>query len=355
MGKSSLILVLGMSVIIGFFILKMNANSKENVSATVNMFEQTHARLIANSGVETYLEKLYFDRDLINTTIENNELMNGSYDVTLEGTYLDVKITSTATFMDVTHTSVVHAALEELEVPALKGALQLPTSEIVWSNVGNATLNINGHDHNWDGERTDTSMNPASSTYGIYVDNDGDKSIIVEKLEKNKNAYIYGKDDNGGVDYSIGVNPDGYNAAEWKALSELLVSAAQGNVFDSKSKIPSPLGTKDEPTVAVINEPDTSKQVSLNNFEGCGILVVNGNVKIAGTFQWHGLIVAYKDSKMEFDIAGTPEIIGAILATGNTIEFLGKGTVDLKYSSEAIKHVFDKAPAYGYKILSWWE
>ena len=51
MGKSSLIIVLGMSVIIGFFILMLNANSDENTMTTVNMFEQTHARLIANSAL----------------------------------------------------------------------------------------------------------------------------------------------------------------------------------------------------------------------------------------------------------------------------------------------------------------
>ena len=58
MGKGVLIIALGMSVIISFFILKLNSNSKENLSTTVNMFEQTQARLIANSGVEIYLEKL---------------------------------------------------------------------------------------------------------------------------------------------------------------------------------------------------------------------------------------------------------------------------------------------------------
>ncbi len=64
MGKSILIIVLGMSVIVGFFILKLSANSKENLSTTVNMFEQTQARLIANSGVEIYLEKLKEDNSI---------------------------------------------------------------------------------------------------------------------------------------------------------------------------------------------------------------------------------------------------------------------------------------------------
>ena len=58
MGKSSLIVILGLGMIVSYFILKLNANSKENLSTTVNMFEQTEARLIANTGVEIYLEKL---------------------------------------------------------------------------------------------------------------------------------------------------------------------------------------------------------------------------------------------------------------------------------------------------------
>ena len=65
MGKSSLIIVMGMAGIFAFFVLRMNANSRENSSTTVNMFEQTQARLIANSGVEIYLEKLYDDNTLI--------------------------------------------------------------------------------------------------------------------------------------------------------------------------------------------------------------------------------------------------------------------------------------------------
>ena len=58
MGKGSLIVVLGMSVLIAFIVLKLNANSMENLSSTVNMYQQTQSLLIANSGIEIYLEKL---------------------------------------------------------------------------------------------------------------------------------------------------------------------------------------------------------------------------------------------------------------------------------------------------------
>ena len=107
MGKSSLIIVLGVSAIVAFFILKLNGNSKENLSNTVNMFEQTQARLIANTGIEIYLEKLYADPALINTSSSEQDLFNGSYTVNLSGALPDVRVTSTATFGDVTHTSVL--------------------------------------------------------------------------------------------------------------------------------------------------------------------------------------------------------------------------------------------------------
>ena len=58
MGKSILIITLGVSLIIGFIILKLNTNATQGVEATANKFDKTHARLIANSGIEIYLEKL---------------------------------------------------------------------------------------------------------------------------------------------------------------------------------------------------------------------------------------------------------------------------------------------------------
>ena len=74
MGKALLIIALGVSVIVSFFTLKLNSNSKENLSTTVNMFEQTQARLIANSGVEVYLERLKHDRTMIDQKFLHNEL-----------------------------------------------------------------------------------------------------------------------------------------------------------------------------------------------------------------------------------------------------------------------------------------
>ena len=148
MGKSSLIIVLGMSVIIAFFILKMNGNSKENLSATVNMFEQTQARLIANTGVEIYLEKLYADTTLINTTSSSQNLFNGSYFVNLSGNLPNVRVTSTATFQDITHISVADAYLEPINLPNLPGGIYISTNSVINAKeIGDMEVSGANHDN----------------------------------------------------------------------------------------------------------------------------------------------------------------------------------------------------------------
>lgn len=351
MGKSILIITLGVSLIIGFIILKLNTNATSGVETTVNKFDQMHARLIANSGAEIYLEQLFQNHSLFDIkTSPTNNLMNGTYYIEVAGTIQNIIITSHAKFLNIDHTSIVEASLIDITWPALKGALYLPTNAITWSNVGNAKININGHNHDWDGNLDTNSQ----STYGIYVDNKSDSVKIIEKLEVNKNAFIYGLGDDT-TKYSIGVRDSAYNNTDWKKLSDVLVSAAGPNVYNSKDKIPNPLGTKLDPIVAVINEPDITKKVTLNNFEGSGILVVNGNISIEGTFTWRGLIIAYKEATMEISLSGNPLIIGQIIATGNNIEFLGKGTINIKYSAQALNLAINEPDELGFKVLSWWE
>src|SRR5690606_5447815 len=128
MGKSSLIIVLGLGGILSFFTLRLNSNSNENSRATINMFEQTQARLIANSGVEIYLEKLYKNPSLINTKSGVEKLFNGTYTVKLDGTLPNVRVTSVANFSGVKHTSVADAYLEPISFPDVPAGLYITTT-----------------------------------------------------------------------------------------------------------------------------------------------------------------------------------------------------------------------------------
>ena len=64
MGKSAIIVILGVSLITAFLILKLNANSKEGLKTTIDYYELTQARLIGTSGIEIYLEKLRRNKSL---------------------------------------------------------------------------------------------------------------------------------------------------------------------------------------------------------------------------------------------------------------------------------------------------
>ena len=64
MGKASIILALGVSVLISFLVMDLNANNNEGIQSTIDFYDNTEARLIANSGVEIYLEKLRRDKTL---------------------------------------------------------------------------------------------------------------------------------------------------------------------------------------------------------------------------------------------------------------------------------------------------
>lgn len=112
----------------------------------------------------------------------------------------------------------------------------------------------------------------------------------------------------------------------------------------------------DKPQITLINEPDSTKTVTINgNITGAGIMVINGNVKFNGDLIYNGLIICYRETKMEFTLEGGSSIFGSIIAAGDAVEFKGAGTANVYYSSEAIKEIVDEMVEFGFQVTSWWE
>lgn len=186
MGKMALILTMGMSVIIAFFVLRLNSNAKEGLSTTVNMYENTQARLIANSGIEIYLEKMRRDKSLNSGTFLDNKLMDGSFDIFITGPDSALQIRSVAYFMDVTHESIVKAKRDPVTFPTAPAAIYVSTAAM--QNVkmtGNFT--VSGYNHNSNGNLVSTTNNTVP---GILVDNYPDSVAIVDVLKKNTASNI---------------------------------------------------------------------------------------------------------------------------------------------------------------------
>lgn len=93
--------------------------------------------------------------------------------------------------------------------------------------------------------------------------------------------------------------------------------------------------------------------------EGWGILVVKGNLTLAGTFNFHGLVIVYQDGTIDdsFSMAtGTPNIIGAIfVAGGNGSSFNMNGSGQVLYSSDALDAASHIKKLLAYHVLSWYE
>ena len=345
MGKGLLIIALGVSVIVGFYILKLNSNSKENLSTTVDMFEQTQARIIANSGVEVFLERLKHDRTMMNSSFPDNELFGGNYDITISGPDSFVKVTSTASFMNVQHTSIVEAAADKVPIIPGPGALYLSASTVAGlkkSAIG-GSIEINGNNHDLDG-------NPISGTPvpGIAVDGETQRQAVIDMINKNKIENILGA---GGTPSVEVVN----DTMDWSAYAQLLADNPDILIDDQdKIKTVNEWGNTSQPKITFING-----DITLNNSQsasGCGILVINGNLTVNGGFDYKGLIVAYKNTNVDINLTGNVQIVGSLVAAGNQINIdVSSGNFRSLYSTPVIDLIQQLLITKRFSILAWWE
>ena len=349
MGKSSLIIVLGMSVIVAFFVLKLNSNSKENLSTTVDMFEQTQARLIANTGVEIYLEELYQDPSLINTTSSTQSLFNGSYVVNLAGTLPNVRVTSTATFQGVTHTSVADAWLEPINLPRMPGGIYISTTAVVSAKeIGD--MEVSGLNHDTSGV---IKGDGKPAVWAVAVDNDAQKQDILNNLKKPDKLTGLINQSTGETGYpSVGVDDI---SVEWGSIYQYLANSAD-QTFINDLPNGTDLGTLTSPKITLINaDANETKSIIVNGGEGAGILVVNGNVKFTGNFSYKGIILCYKNTDITFESTGTNNVLGGIIVAGQQVGFKLTGTMNVKHSMDVINLLKSNLKADGFTILSWYE
>lgn len=353
MGKMALIITISMSVIIGFISLKLSGNSTEGVSNSVNMFEQTQARLIANTGVEVYLEKLYHDESLINTTSAKQDLFNGEYFVKLTGTMPNVRVTSTATFQGVQHVSVADAVLEPVKFPVLPGGMYIATAALTNADfLGSMKLDGNNHDING------VKKNDGTGVTGLSVDDEAQRLSIENYLKKPqaKPDQLVGKLSNG----TFGSPSYGLSTPEmkndWDEIYQWLANAADNTYIDQSP--PKTLGTLGNPQITLVINTDPTKPITIAaNTVGAGILIVHGNVKFAGGVEYKGIVLSYKETNIDLEVTsvGTNQVIGGMIVAGKSVSYKGGGTMDVKYSADVLNLIQANYKKNGFTILRWFE
>jgi hypothetical protein len=348
MGKSSLIIVLGTMLLVSFLVLKLNGNSKENLSTTVDMFNQTQARLIANTGVEVYLEKLYDDHSLVGKPIPTQNLFGGTYDVVIMGALPWVTVTTKSNFQGVQHISVADAYLTPISFPNPPGGIYISSNSAVnAAELGD--MNVSGLDHNPDG-----TLNPGGKpVWGVGVDDATQRDNILANLQKPENIEGVLDTTTGATGHpSVGVTGLG---VDWSKMYQFLANAAD-QTFIQDIPNGTNLGTLDKPLITLVNaDAATNKTIMINGGVGAGILVVNGDIKFAGNFDYKGIILCYKNSDLSFQSTGTNNVNGGIIIAGKNISFKLIGTMNVNHSQEAIDKVRANLKSNGFKILSWYE
>jgi hypothetical protein len=94
---------------------------------------------------------------------------------------------------------------------------------------------------------------------------------------------------------------------------------------------------------------DATGGEKFNGVTGTGLLYVNGDLDVSGTFVWRGLIYVEGD----FKITGTPWILGGIWVRGRSDYAFSGGSPAILYSSEQLRLSLESA--FEYIILSWKE
>ncbi|MFZ2322415.1 MAG: hypothetical protein WAV89_01835 [Ignavibacteriaceae bacterium] len=338
MGKSVLLITIGLSMIIGFFILKLNANSKEGLSVTVHQFETTQARLISNSGIETYLEKMRRNKTLSGSFLDR-PLFGGSYDIHISGPDSALIITSVGKFDTVTHVSIVNAIRSKVEIPPVYGSLFVSSSNLSLNLNGN--LLIDGNDHN---VNETTASGSGLSVPGISVDSPNDSAFVVNDLKPNIEKDILGL---GGTPSVRTVN----DLLDWNEVTQNLIFAADITVPGDTYNDPMTFGTPTSPKITYV----TGNVNLTGRCDGDGIMIVNGNLSMEGQFTYRGLIIVYGQSTIDTKVSGNGGIWGSLILVGQSVSIQATGNSSFYYSAQAIQNAQDNLKSSRFQILRWWE
>ncbi|NWF51019.1 MAG: hypothetical protein HXY49_10820 [Ignavibacteriaceae bacterium] len=337
MGKGILITSLGASLLVTFLVLKLNANSNLNLQTTLDKYLKTQARLIANSGVEIYLEQLRRNKSLTGN-FNDNQLFGGEYDINISGPDSALIITSVADFQGVKHTTIVNARRDMLPFPSLPGAMYVTTNAITYVKM-NGNFSVSGYDHDINGNLVAGTPLP-----GISVDNKADSSAIRNVLKGS--ADVDGK---GGKPSIWTTN----NNIDWEALANEVIYGSDITINSSNDlKNYANLGTLSVPKATFING-----NIQLNsNLSGAGILVVNGDIQINGSFSYLGIVIAYKDTKITTQLNGNGKVYGGMIIAGSEANLeISNGNFKCYYSTEALNNAKMNLKSSRFKIVHWWE
>jgi hypothetical protein len=212
-------------------------------------------------------------------------------------------------------------------------------------DLGDGPSEIDGRDHNvptnfnCSGVHCEgTLVSSAPAENGIYAENTMTMTgIIDEPGEDGKSQNVFGDppiDDDGG-----GVGSVSY----WQDFANGLIPAQTIDSADGTFAGNVTIGTRENPQVTVITD-DTGIGTHLSGtVDGAGILVVNGDLQLTGTFHFEGLVIIVSDGDLIVTGTGRSILFGSVVlaGSGSSSEVDYGGHASILYSSKALSYAAD--------------
>jgi hypothetical protein len=360
MGKAAIIIVLGFAVSLGILSRAITGRLSEAVSTSASYFEKTRAKNIGSSAAEIYLRKMkqgtvgigsFWEPSLMGgqatvtiTSIDKNSVAKpDTYKVVTIATY-DLDNYSSAAIRD-TIENIVEGNLS-INSPQVSGAVSVSYGTKAGIKGGGGDT-ISGYNHDLAGKM---DSNSCASAAGISYGNRYDTSYSASLSAK-----VNGK---GPTVPDIEYNPLQPDYTAW--ANQLI--AIRDTMITSDVTGAATWGTTADPRITYIYKSGGTVKINPGPIRGCGILIVEGDLNIKGSFQFTGLVIALGDpnnTSAECKINTDPGsfINGALIEAGSTAAKVNiGGSMNITYSCVAIGVALSTAQVPGnYIVDDWWE
>ena len=345
MGRVAIIIVLGLTITLGFYRNILTRRTTETVENVSGYYNHITAKNIAHSAINNYLKKLYKNKTLRGTFTEQDVYKAGGVDtVTISSNSATTTTGDTVNVYAVAHfggkRSEIEATLlvSNFPIPEIIAAVAFPGPNPVLDLFG--TPLIDGNNHNMSGA-------PSSSCPdlpGVAVASSTDSISMVNNLISNgKTNNVIGIGTNPSVEVEPTIDPTNF-------LDPIIASCdyyLPAGVYSSVQ-----YGTQAN-TVIVYGQ---------GNFKfsggviGYGILIIDGTMTLSGNFFWYGPVYIIGSTPEIFNSVGTNRITGGVVLGGSGVVAKMKGTADIQYSCDAINNaIINCTSLQTFNILSWYE
>ena len=337
MGRMAIIIVMGLSITLGIVGFSLNRSKTGTIENVAGFHKYTTARNIAHTAVNIALRALdRNDSAFVASRAMSMSIMGGSAAVSFSypSASIDtIDLSANATYLDTVRTMNLRLRRSPVPFPVIRQAVGIHVPNGNFTMSGSPT--IDGHNHDINGGALPPSANDLP---GVGVFDASDTTQVLSYSGK--------------IDGTKDVAYDTTIADPSQFVNEY-INAADRTFSTGTYGSNMTWGSESSPQLIYANG-----DVKFNgNIEGWGILVVHGSLTLAGTFKFHGLVIAYEEATVDVQFAtGTPDIVGALLMAGPTGSGLTmKGNSNISYSKDAI----DKAKFINklqvYRVMRWYE